>query len=418
MTASIPRTIAVPALLAGALAAAACTERGASPVGSDILPGGILEGGLESVEVVGFDRALDYEIFPAERALSDRLVTAHDWPVAPGFESRALVRFDLSPVDTLEAGTEVLSATVRLSYTPPEAPVEVALHRVTSAWEGRAASWTRRAFGEGWATPGGDFDPAAAARFTIPPDTVDTDSLKVEVPADLAEGWLERTTPNHGLIVVQETPGRRVEFDSQSASDTPDRGPGLLLTVRRPGEEPEDLTMLLPEEDTFIVEDENPLSGEGGLLVSGAEPPHRVFLRTPLEEIPEGATVARARLELTIDAARVPGDTLRLVWLQAASDFRGEKTIFEPASPTALADAVAIPPDVQAGDRIVFQSTRLTAVVRRWLQSPEENRGIGLRLIRESTAFGGVRFFGPDAPPVARPKITVLFLPPQSDVGR
>ena len=41
-----------------ALTAAACTEKGASPVGVDLLPGGILAGGVQSLALTEFVSAV------------------------------------------------------------------------------------------------------------------------------------------------------------------------------------------------------------------------------------------------------------------------------------------------------------------------------------------------------------------------
>ena len=52
--------------------AAACTGDGGSPVGDDLLPGGVLGGDLEIVTVSEFELAEDVSIFPADRGDVDR----------------------------------------------------------------------------------------------------------------------------------------------------------------------------------------------------------------------------------------------------------------------------------------------------------------------------------------------------------
>ena len=137
--------------LASALLAGACTEDGASPVGVDLLPGGILAGGVQSLALTEFVSAVDYEIFPSDRAESERLVTAHDWPDEPGFESRALFEFSFEAFDSLPVDVEVVEAQLRLTYSPaPVSPVTFTVHRLTSEWDEEAATWS----GVCWALPG------------------------------------------------------------------------------------------------------------------------------------------------------------------------------------------------------------------------------------------------------------------------
>ena len=140
--------------LASALLAAACSEDGASPVGVELLPGGILAGGVQTLALTEFDRALDYEIFPSDRADSERLVTAHDWPGEPGFERRALFQFSFEALDSLPVEVEVVEAQLRLTYSPtPAVPVTFTVHRVTSDWDEESATWDRRLLGASWSAP-------------------------------------------------------------------------------------------------------------------------------------------------------------------------------------------------------------------------------------------------------------------------
>lgn len=399
--------------LGSALFAAACSEDGASPVGVELLPGGILAGGVQSLALKEFARALDYGIFPSDRADSERLVTALDWPDDPGFVSRALFRFSFEAFDSLPVDVEVVEAQLRLTYSPtPASPVTFTVHRVTSAWDEEAATWERRLLGASWSQPGGDFDPEPVAEFTIGPGQ--PDSVRVDFPLELIADWRSGAVENHGLILVQQTPGEMVAFASRGLEGTNRNGPLLDVELEFPG--PGAAATILAIEDVFIVEDEATLASDGGLVVSGAEPVRRIFLDPDIDAIPDGVTIAAARLVLTIDEARVPGDTLTVVARQVLSEFVGEKTVLSAVTPATILGAAAVPPDAASGDTLSFESPALTRLVRAWIRDPDSRLGIALAMFDERSVFGGVRFFGPEAPADVRPRIRLLYIPP-SDAG-
>jgi hypothetical protein len=396
-----------------ALAAAACAEDGASPVGVELLPGGILAGGVQSLALTDFDRALNYIVFPSDRADSDRLITAHQWPADPGFESRPLFRFSFEALDSLPVEVLVVAAQLQLSYSPPpEAPVTFTLHRVTSAWSEEAATWERRLLGSSWSQPGGDFDPEPVAEFTIGPE--ESDSVRVDFPLELIAAWRLGEVENHGLILIQQTPGAAIEFASRGLVGTNRNGPLLDVEIEVPG--PVGAASILAAEDVFIVEDEAALANDGGLVVSGAEPVRRVFLDPSVEAIPGGVTIAAARLVLTIDEVRVPGDTLTVVARPVLSEFVGEKTVLGSVTAAAVLGAAVLPPEAMPGDTVSFESPNLTMLVREWIQNPDSRLGFVLTVVDERSAFGGVRFFGSEAAADLRPRIRLLYIPP-SDPG-
>ena len=142
----------------------------------------------------------------------------------------------------------------------------------------------------------------------------------------------------------------------------------------------------------------------------------RIFLDPDVDEIPAGVTIASARLVLTIDEARVPGDTLTVVARTVLSEFVGEKTVLGTIAPATVLGAVVVPPGASQGDTLSFETTLLTRLVREWFRNPDSRLGLALTLIDERSAFGGVRFFGPEAAAAVRPRIRILFFRP-SDPG-
>ncbi|HJS74465.1 MAG TPA: DNRLRE domain-containing protein, partial [Vicinamibacteria bacterium] len=346
---------------------------------------------------------------------SDRLITAHQWPADPGFESRALFKFSFEAFDALPVEVEVVEAQLRLVYSPtPTVPVTFSLHRVTSEWSEEAATWERRLLGSDWAAPGGDFDLEPLLEFTIGPGQAD--SIRVDFPLDLIEDWRSGALDNDGVILIQETSGASVDFVSRGLAGTNRNGPLLDVELEFPG--PSSAATVLAEEDVFIVRDDAALASDGGLVVSGAEPVRRIFLDPDVEEFPPGGTIASARLVLTIDEARVPGDTLTVVARTVLSEFVGEKTVLGTIAPATVLGAVVIPPTAAQGDTVLFETTLLTRLVREWSRDPDTRFGLALTLVDERSGFGGVRFFGPEAAATVRPRIHIRFFrPPDPGLG-
>lgn len=397
------------------LALAACSGDGGSPVGGDLLPGGVLGEGLEVLAISEFDLAEDYPVFPATRGQGDRLVSAHEWPDAAGFESRPLIRFSLSEVDSLPPDTEILEASLRLVFaTVIDQPVRLAVHRVTDGWSEEAATWERRDLGVPWEQPGGNFDPLPLAEFEIEgggdQDSVAADTVNVELPAELVAGWLFDSQTNQGLILVQETAGTSVEFVSRGADGANPNGPRLEFVFQLGAAgSPAAEASLLAREDTFIATGGGIPAGE--LVVAGGSEVRRLVLQPDLSGLPDGTVVARAQLVLPVDGVSLPGDSIALVSGRVASEFRGEKTILAAPSGSDFFGLVPIVRDSLPVDSLVFESPLLTGAVRGWQRAPDTNRGLYVVLSNEPGGFGAVGFAGPGSPPERRPHLRLIVVP-------
>lgn len=392
----------------------ACTNESRSPVGEDLLPDGILEAGLEVVVLDSFPTAETYTVFPSTRAEADRVVTAKDWPQAPGLESRALFRFSLEAVEALPDDSDLNGATVRFVFAPvPPSPMTFSLVRVDREWKETEATWERATLVEPWNQPGGDFGAEPLAQFTIggggPADSVASDSVSVEIPIELVEQWLSGEITNSGLAIIQETPGTKIDFASRGNGGINPNGPTLRVDALLP-DGVGALTSILAIEDTFIA---SSVSRNGsGLLVAGAEPVHRSLVIPDFAGLRDGSTIARAALIMTVKDAVIPADSLEIVANQVLTEFLGEKTILAPASSTSILGLAPITVETQPGDTVVFESTRLTAFVTAWFLNPETNLGVALTLNFEETEFGSVEFHGPGSEPALRPRLRLVVIPP------
>jgi hypothetical protein len=134
---------------------------------------------------------------------------------------RALLFFDLSDpfLDEWEL------ATAQLAQSCP--PVGLAVHRVTRPWTGLFtggasawATWNRASGSSAWLSPGGDFEPTAAATATVSNPTFRL--------SELVRSWINGSLPNYGLLIKASDEGaiRVVGCDSPAANET---APVLLL---------------------------------------------------------------------------------------------------------------------------------------------------------------------------------------------
>lgn len=405
------------AVLVAGSAIAGCTGGDASPVGGDLLPGGVLGEGLEVIAHPDLALAEDYAIFPSTRAEGDRLASAHMWPDAGGFESRPLFRFSLTELDSLPPETQILEASLRLVVgSRVEQPVQLGIHRVTASWSEEAATWERRQLGEPWAQPGGDFDPVPITEFTIEPagdqDSVVADTVEVALPIALVSDWLSEATPNDGLVLLQRTPGASVEFVSRGPGGINTNGPRLevLVQLGDPGDPSAEIS-LLAREDTFIAAGSGTPAGE--LVVSGGAEVRRIVLVPDLAGLPDGTIVARAQLVMPVDGVSLPGDSIALVAGRVASEFRGEKTLLAPPSGTNFFGVTPVVRDSLPVDSLVFESPFLTEAVRDWLRDPDTNLGLYIVLANEPSDFGAVGFAGPLSVPERRPHLRLVVVPPE-----
>ncbi len=394
------------------VAALACTDISRSPVGEELLPEGVLDGELELVVVTDWDLAVDYPIFPSDRAEVDRLISAFEWSEAPGFESRPIVRFSLAAFDSLPAESVILSANLKLVFAPaPAVPVSFVVHRVTSEWDEAAADWDRRDLGLDWNTPGGDFDPDPVAEFTITAGEADSDSISVPLPTSLIEDWLSGVIANEGLLLVQQTAGSAVQFVSRGFAGNNLLGPRLEVETQLgdPGS-PVELTVTRSAEDTFLPVDRDPFEA-GGLAVGAGEPVSRAVFIPNFDQVPIDTAIVDVKFIVSIDQAQIPGDSLRFLANRVLSDFLGEKTILEPATATSILGLTTLSRDSLPVDSLVFQSNRLRELVRLWLREPETNQGFALTVLDEASGFGKVRLFDPSAAAELRPRLRLVVLP-------
>ena len=115
--------------------------------------------------------------------------------------TRSLLRFDMNAIP---AGARILNATLALtrqSGTGSNQPVSA--HRITASWSEASVTWNNRNLLESWGTAGADFDATAIATTPVGPSN---GRYEWDI-TQLTQGWVDRSYPNHGVILVAGMPG-------------------------------------------------------------------------------------------------------------------------------------------------------------------------------------------------------------------
>ena len=93
-------------------------------------------------------------------------------------------------------------------------------------------------------------------------------------------------------------------------------------------------------------------------------------------------------------------------------EFRGEKTVLSPITSTTILGIAVLKRDSLPADSLVFESTRLRTLVRRWIRDPETISPLAITVLDEEFSFGSASLFTPQAVAPLRPRLRLLVLPP------
>ncbi len=156
---------------------------------------------------------------------------------ASGLVRRGLLAFNIA--GNIPAGSTILSASLRMHMSRTIGSAEVVdLHRVSSAWgEGSSvafgeegggappqpgdATWVHTFYDTAdWASPGGDFDPAASGSTTVIGVAFYTWPTTAGLVADV-QSWLDNPATNNGWLLHgdEEFTGTAKRFDSRQHPD-------------------------------------------------------------------------------------------------------------------------------------------------------------------------------------------------------
>jgi uncharacterized repeat protein (TIGR01451 family) len=114
---------------------------------------------------------------------------------AAGNERRSVISFDLS---SIPVSSTVLTATLQLYVTNPQAGQTLELYRVITNWTELEVTWNDRTTGTPWGAGGGDYD-SGILWGSFNPNAVGIYQISLTT---LAQDWVNGTSPNYGIILI------------------------------------------------------------------------------------------------------------------------------------------------------------------------------------------------------------------------
>jgi hypothetical protein len=184
-------------------------------------------------------------------------------------------------------------------------------------------------------------DDELVATFSLPdPGTgeVGEDSVFVDLTSVVGD-WISGESDNYGLMMKLDAEGSATEaiaeYGTSQARNRPvedDEGdttlvdvrPSLRIAYRDTANDTDTTLWYLPANDTFSDTLVTPF--EGSLLVVGNGFPSRAYVKFDLDLIPEGSTLTRAVLELTVSADSSSFDEIAVGCYGALEEWEGFDT--------------------------------------------------------------------------------------------
>ncbi len=179
------------------------------------------------------------------------------------------------------------------------------------------------------------------ATFTLPDPgagRLGEDSVFVDLTEVVAE-WISGASDKYGLMVKLDAEGSGTEaiaeFGTWQARKRPveteggdtvlvDVRPSMRIAYRDTADDRDTTLWYLPANDTFSDTLVTPL--EGTMPVVGNGSPSRTFVKFDLDVIPEGSTLTRAVLDLTVSAESSSFDEIGLTCHAALEEWKGFAT--------------------------------------------------------------------------------------------
>lgn len=397
-----PSTRAVPAIVAGTVAAAtlllaACEESivapGACP---EYCPTGQIEV-LDSVYVTAVGRDSTFRGYLKAYQAPDLEVVSEGDPA----ESRGLIRF-LPLNDTVfdETGShpvasiDSFSVSLRLRERPATVEgLRLVLHRLPETVDSLTT----------WDDVAPYFDDSTIVATYAIPDTVESGDLAIVFPADSLPGFLGGSMVAAFGLVLRADSGAFVRLGTREVSQS------ARITVYVQAESGDSLVertdARLAGLDTYVMAP-RPDAGPDVLTVGGL-PSARSLLRIALPpRVADSSQVVRATLLLvpTAPAVAAPRDTIRLRADPLTADVGAKSPIFLSAD-TVTQGSVLIPPAWTDTVRL-----DITQLVRGWQNDSTFPRSLMLRVVPEAGTVAELRF-GSSRSAAGMPSLQLTYVP-------
>lgn len=318
---------------------------------------------------------------------------------ADGKLASLLISFSAFPDSLLSVDSAEVFIPAFRSFGDTTAQFEASAHKIIAPWQEADVNFNSFA---------NAFDAAEIGRTTVV--AADTDTVRIKIDPNVVTQWAHDPENNFGLLLQPLGPTFMKRFSSiNSTRNAPwlkisyqdSSGSGALRTAE-----------VIPLHDAFIFEtlqapEEGPLYVANGLAA-------RSLLRFDLSAIPQGATVNRAVLNLTVDHAHSYLDSLEGIVFSMYPVIEETSNALTTAidSSRVLSLQLGVVVDSTKTLSIRFQESGRPNQVQFWSFGTDENHGLVLR-----PAFGGqdlwrVAFFGATSDSTKSPQLVVEYTPP------
>jgi RHS repeat-associated protein len=157
-------------------------------------------------------------------------------------DAHAILQFDLADIPQ---NARVLSATLGAHTNGGVGAIDISAHEVTQSWKPTEATWSNRATGSAWTTPGGDYAPSATATAA---NVQGTDGWREWGITSLVQRWVTGVSENFGVLLRSgsSTYGH-VNFHGRFSNTVPAVKPYLQVRYAPPAGQRRDDTYLSEE---------------------------------------------------------------------------------------------------------------------------------------------------------------------------
>jgi hypothetical protein len=334
-----------------------------------------------------------------------------DWE---GYDSRGFLRFTAFPdTDVTVSGAQLYLYAVRVEGGAGGASLDI--HTLSDTLLQTKLYWNEM--------PG--LSPEPVAGFTIP--AVSGDSVIVDV-TETVSSWVKEEASNFGFAIKAHEdvgPEFLIEFATREVSvkttisggDTTilDLRPALRIAYVDTGGV-DQRAVSIAAEDVFADTLLTPFPDDPDRLLCGSGFPSRAFVRFPIDEIPDGATVTQSMMTLVVDGAESSFDSLG-VRCHAALEEPWDG--FDTSIGASGTDVITVKyEDLEADSTLEFD---ITSLVQPLVARQEANSGFAVKASNEVFDLDFVRFWSHTQPDeVLRPRLVVDYLlpptPPYSEV--
>lgn len=272
------------------------------------------------------------------------------------------------------------------------------VHRVTGEWQEDSVTAVKF---------NGQFDPATVGTpLSVSLDSLrknaDKDTLWFEMDTTLVQTWIADSTKNLGLLIKLQDSGLLTEYHSRHSLTKVSR----LKLVLSQSTGRDTTRFFAPSADAFIFSRPGTLPTDH-LYVGNGEQFKTYFAFTPLDTIPDNATINRAELQLAIDSTFTLNNQDGLGFVTFAVDSILAQNPLEVKLGLLVSSGTGV---ITSSDRTL--TIPLTTFVQDWLVRPEANRGFMIQSIGPTRDVSRIAFFADRSRPEQAPRLLIDYTVP------